>query len=262
MKTLVTLACAPPLLLACSSNAPPGQASGEIAAVNRAGVDSIYISIVTLGTPSPSVNDAGSYRGSPVTVGSCTYYPPLAPVADPAPGSGTPNTEANVGTISVVDGASHGTVGTYPFASAGYTSGATSSVSPIWQAGDTLTATAAGGALGAFTVSVRALSAPSIAFPSTFSASKDLTLAWTPDPNAQSMTIVIEDATQATFVVCPVSDGLGTVTIDASLFAAFVASDTFNVSASRETDEKIEDGDTPIDMRSMGETNNAAILME
>jgi hypothetical protein len=256
--SLIALACPTLFLLACSADGP---AVGQIDAWNRAGVQSLYVSIVQPGTPAAAVSDAGEYQGNPVTVGACTYFPPPTPPGGPAPGSGTPSTGANAGTISIVDTTSRATLGTYPYSSDGYTPLSGTSLSAQWQSGDTLTATAAGGGVGAFTISVRALSSPSITFPSTFSAAQDMTLTWTPDPNAQSMTVAIADDIRGSFVGCHLADSLGTVTIDSSLFASFVASDGFTVSAYRETDETLQDGNASIEMRSFGATSSVSIVL-
>jgi len=106
------------------------------------------------------------------------------------------------------------------------------------------------------------MSVPSIAFPSTFSATQDVTLTWTPDPNAQSITIAIADDYTASSVACQLADSAGTVTIDASLLGSLNAADKFRAFAYRETDKTIEDGETPVTMRSFGETDRTAMTMK
>jgi hypothetical protein len=228
------------LLLSCSN----GPASGFIDIETLEGSQSLDISIVYPGTPC----DVGGTepQGQPVTIGACTYSPPVA-VADPPPGCGSPYTGANAGTISFVDTTSSSPLGTFSYESGDYTPLAGASPSVPWHAGDTITVTATGDSVGAFSRSVRALSTPSLTFPSPPVGSSDLTVAWVPDENAQSMTISMFNDEDDSSLICRVSDSLGTVTIASRLLHS--ESPTM-VSAERETDETIVDGSTSLQLRS------------
>jgi hypothetical protein len=251
---LIALTC-PTLLLACSSNGP---ASGFIDVGNLAGMQFLYIQIVYPGAPTSGTAES-EFQGKPVTVGACTYFPPLAPVGLPTYGSGTPNTAANAGTIAIVDTTSHGTLGTFSNSSDGYTPLSGVSPSVPWHSGDTVTVTAAGDAVGAFSMSVRTLSTPSVTFPSPSSAAHDLTVTWVPDSNAQLMTIGISNSTRGTSVSCKLSDSLGTLTIDSSLLASF-GGDLLTSSAERETDETVQDGSTSMVLRSFARSTASIAL--
>jgi hypothetical protein len=250
---VIGLAPAASLLLACSG----GSKAGDITVDSSAGTESIFINIVNLGTPSPT----GGVKavGNPVTVGACTV-PPRFVVASPVPGDdGTPNTAASAGAISFVDTTSHATLGTFTNFSAGYTPVGASPTTP-WAPGDTIKVTATGGDVGAFSETIPALASPSVDFPSTFSATASLTLTWTPDPNAQTMTFGLGDRTGSQ-IICQTADSVGTVTVDSSLFASLSAG-TVTLSATRETEVKFQADDTPLQLISRAEASATAMISQ
>jgi hypothetical protein len=202
-----------------------------------------------------------------VTVGACTYDPPPSPIADPPRNCGTPNTAANAGTITVSDNTTISTVATYHWTSQGYPSDAagivsTSFVNPLWQAGDGISVTASGADVPAFSLAIHALSSPAIPLPASFSAHQNLVFSWTPDPNAQTMKVTIEDTNQASLIFCTPEDAAGTLSIDASLFANFSSSDTFTVTISREADVTKSDGPAQVGLRSFSGWDTGSIALE
>lgn len=251
---VIGLAPAASFLLACSG----GSKAGDIIVDKSAGTESIYVNIVNLGTPSPTggVEDVGN----PVTVGACTVPPPVV-IASPVPGDdGTPNTAASAGAISFVDTTSHATLGTFTNFSAGYTPLVGASPTTQWAPGDTIKVTATGGDVGAFSETIPALALPSVDFPSTFSATASLTLTWTPDPNAQTMRFVLGDRTGSQ-IICQTPESVGTVTVDSSLFASFSAG-TVTLFASRETEVKFQDDDTPLQLISSAQASATAMISQ
>jgi hypothetical protein len=251
---IIGLAPAASLLLACSG----GSQAGDISVSNSAGTESIFVNLVNLGTPSPTggVEDVGS----PVTVGACTVPPGFA-IASPVPGDeGTPNTAASAGTISFVDSTSQATLGTFTSSSAGYTPLVGASPTTRWAPGDMITVTATGGDVGAFSQTVPALALPSVDFPSTFSATASLTLTWTPDPNAQTMSFVLDNGSDSE-IICQTPDSVGTVTVDSSLFASFSAG-TVTLSATRSTKVTFQDDGTSLQLISSADASASATISQ
>jgi hypothetical protein len=149
---------------------------------------------------------------------------------------GRPATESSAGTLTLVDVTSNAPIGTLQYANGIYDALPVQYGTPRWHAGDILRVSAPGDQIGAFTVSVPALIPPVVQFPATLDATSDLTITWQPDPNADSMTITLLDsAAQGIEVVCVVPDAQATVTVDASLFAAFKSGDRCQETADRET---------------------------
>jgi hypothetical protein len=181
--------------------------------------------------PVPAVNEFCA--GATTTVGSCCYFAPTPPPPDPVPGTGTPATEASAGTITLLDDTSNTSIGTFSYAGGGYVS-VPMDASDLWQPGDQLTVSAAGAQIGAFTVSAPALIPPSVQAPSSFAAAEGVQVTWQPDPNADTMSITIDDE-DGGIVACSAPDAQGALTMDASLFASFRPGDRCEGSANRET---------------------------
>jgi hypothetical protein len=224
-------------------------------------------SAVTLGIPCELDSGSSPYRGTPVTVGACTYDPPPAPIDDPPGNCGTPNTAANAGTITVSDTTTMSTIATYNWTSQGYPIDPagivlTSFANPLWQAGDGISVTASGADVPAFSLATHALSAPAIPLPTSFSAHQNLVFSWTPDPNAKTMEVTIEDTKQGSFIDCTPEDAAGTLSIDASLFAHFLSSDTFTVTIYREADVAKSDGPAQVGLSSYSGWDTGSIALE
>jgi hypothetical protein len=224
-------------------------------------------SAVTVGIPCEFDSGSSPYQGTPVTLGACTYDPPLSPIADPPRNCGTPNTAANAGTITVSDSTTMSTVATYNWTSQGYPIDpggivSTSFANPVWQVGDAVSVTASGADVPAFSLATHALSAPAIPLPASFSAHENLAFSWTPDPNAQTMEVTIEDTKQGSFIDCTPEDAAGSLSIDASLFANFSSSDTFTVTISREADVTKSDGPAQVGLRSFSGWDTGSIAFE
>jgi len=166
------------------------------------------------------------------TVGSCCS---LAPVMAGyiGPGSGTPATEVSAGTLQLLDGTSHATLGTYDYSNGQYANLPASFYSGGWKAGDELTVTATGGDIGAFQVTGPALTPPTDALQTAVMTGQDLKITWATDPYSQTMSIGMLDATGAQ-IVCTVPEAQQSVTIDASLLSALGTSSSCQGTASRE----------------------------
>jgi hypothetical protein len=172
--------------------------------------------------------------GAERTVGSCCYIPTAPPAPRPTPGH--PLITANAGTVSLVDATTGKDVGslTYGPPSSGYGDGYPELVFidvMEWSPGDLMTIGATGQTVGPFEASVRALAMPSWPAPSGIGGAKEVTFVWAPDPNAHTMTVTLEafsDSKKVSHgtVACEIPDSTGTLTIDASLLAAFEAGDT------------------------------------
>ena len=92
----------------------------------------------------------------------------------------------------------------------------------VWQPGNVLTLSATGGAsIGAFTVSAPALVPPSPSVPAHLGPG-DAVLTWQPDPNADTLSIIVNDGHGAE-VYCRVPDAHASLTIDASLLAVLAS---------------------------------------
>jgi len=172
--------------------------------------------------------------GATATAGGCCYFAPTPPPPDPVPGSGgSVATEANAGPITLVDATSNASLGTFGFSGWGYMS-LPMSAPDVWHAGDLLSVSAAGAQIGAFRVSALALIPPAVQAPSSFAATEDMVITWQPDPNADTMSVTIDDDVGG-IVACSAPDAQGTVTMPGSLLAAFRSGDRCEGSAERAT---------------------------
>ena len=216
--------------------------------------DSFRFQVVKLGKP--CVLDEPDSGHNPVTVGACTYFPPpLIPL--PPPDCGTPNSAASAGTIKLVDKTEGSTLGSW-------TSQADSAsfASSPWKAGDTITVTASGADVPSFTLSAPALSAPSIMLPASLGANHDLALNWTPDPNAETMDVLLNVANRGDSISCTPPDAAGTLVIDASLLANFVSSGSIAITISRKYAATVTDGPAQVQITSFGSTETGSIAFD
>ena len=170
-------------------------------------------------------------------------------------GCGTPSTAANAGTIKLVDTSKGTTLGSWT-SQADWTTFANSP----WVAGDTVTVMASGAEVPSFSISVPALSAPSIMLPASFSPNQNLALSWTPDRNAQTMVVTINATNQGDSIICTPPDAAGTVVIEASLLANF-GPGSFTIKSSREYHAKVSDGAAQVAFRSYGSTETKPITL-
>ena len=173
----------------------------------------------------PAGSSTGSCPGALAVAGPCCVFPPPRPPPTLTGGGGQGGVEAepNAGTIALVDTTSGRPIGTYGYVGGVYTVPSAYGYNAlVWQPGDMLTVSATGGSsIGAFTVSAPALVPPSPVVPSRLGRS-DAVVTWQPDPNADTLSITIEDGRGAE-VYCRVPDAHGSLTIDASVLAALTS---------------------------------------
>jgi hypothetical protein len=166
----------------------------------------------------PFTSHNSGCEGAARTVGSCCYFAPTPPPGSRPPGSGTPATGVSAGTLQLLDGTSHASLGTYDSSNGQYPNLPASFYTGGWKAGDQLTVTASGGEIGAFQVSGPALTPPTEAMPSPANPGQDLTITWAADPNSQAMSIQLLGEG---VIWCTAPEAQQSVTIDASLLSAF-----------------------------------------
>jgi hypothetical protein len=210
---------------------------GELLAQQFAGnpTDQDFIARFVTG-PESDAGPYGTCAGAAQVMGDCCYFPPSPlPVTQP-PGSGSPVADQNAGVVTLVDTTSRAQIGTfnYDHVNDGYPS--MEFAAPVWQPGDILTVRAAGDQVSAFSLSAPALIPPIGQIPSTINLNQDFQITWQPDPNADVMNIWISDGQSAgKGVNCTLPDANGSVTVAASLFAAFQSGDASTVSLGRIT---------------------------
>jgi hypothetical protein len=184
-----------------------------------------YMGVVILSyasLPMPTFDALGLFQATPKTppsecpgtkVGSCCYTPPASslPTFEPA------------GNITVADGSTTLVTMMPP----GYTASSLSDATLQWKPGDTLTITASGGTVDAFTAMVTAPShlvglSPAFTAPLAVSLKSDLVVSWTPssEPCAQISFGLSQGAGLAT-IGCVVDDSAGTLTVPSSLLVRF-----------------------------------------
>jgi hypothetical protein len=172
--------------------------------------------------------------GATRSAGACCYIPNGRGPASPSPYTGYK--WAIPGTLSLVDETTSAPVVSFDSPEIG----GELLGGDAWRPGDVMTIRATGGRdIGAFEASVRALAPLATPPLSSIRRAEALTLAWTPDSNAQTMTLTLEvsspsmNADKTAYlhsvhrgsVVCVVPDAAQTVTVDASLLADFEAGD-------------------------------------
>ncbi|MHB8418886.1 MAG: hypothetical protein ACYDCL_12480, partial [Myxococcales bacterium] len=94
-----------------------------------------------------------------------------------------------------------------------------------------------GGDAGSFSVTARAVGMPGLAAPSSISRSANLTLSWTPDPNATTLQVSLRAETAGLShgeIVCNLPSSMGSATVDASLLSNFETGDSVYMVASNE----------------------------
>jgi hypothetical protein len=222
------------VLLAACGGTPADEGVGQVIVSTSASPlwDTFYVEF------QPVAPAESACTGATVTAGACCVLPPVGPVAlpsDPTSTSGGPATEKSAGQVTLLDVTSNTSIGTYQYSDGNYDALPMYSETALWHPGDALRVSATGDQVGAFAVSVPALSPPVVQVPATFSAGQDLTITWEPDPSADTMTITSSNSdTQDGLIVCAAPDAQGTVTVDASLFVAFKPGDRCTGSATRE----------------------------
>ena len=185
----------------------------------------------------PSSPAAAVCPGASATAGACCLFPPVVEggqlTDDGGTGTGTPSFGESAGVLTLRDDTSGASIGTYDFGSRGYQVPA-DLTPPPWQPGDSLTVSATGAQIGAFTVSAPALPPPTMQFPSSIATTEALHVTWQPDPNADTMTVQVLYASEV--IVCTVRDSDGAVTVDPSLLSTFHSGLTTELAAYREAD--------------------------
>jgi hypothetical protein len=240
------VACGGMVADAPSESTPPhdatGEGSGSGAASAGAGehggtvtgpeavVGELYaLTVVTNGQTSQSFDlnfqvmppPADACDRATSTVGSCCYFAPVRRPPTQPPGSGTPSIESSAGTVTLTDVTSNARIDSFDYRSGAYSHAPANYRSPVWQPGDELRVNAAGDQIGAFTVSASTLLPPAVQVPSPIVRGQDVVITWRPDAHAEAFSFSILDTATGGDVVCSVPDAAGTLTIDASLFAAF-----------------------------------------
>jgi hypothetical protein len=176
-------------------------------------------------------------QGASATAGSCCLFPPVGlpsnVTADGGTGTAIPSFGESAGVLTLRDDTSGASIGTFDFGNLGYQVPG-ELTPPPWQPGDSLSVSATGDQIGAFTVSAPALSPPTMQFPSSITPTDGLKVTWQPDPNADTMTVQVLYASEV--IVCTVRDADGAVTVDPSLLSTFHSGLTTELAAYRETD--------------------------
>jgi hypothetical protein len=195
--------------------------------------------------------------GATLTVGACCFVPGAAVDAGPPTGLAGQNPDggfssigASAGTITLVDEASSGKLAALDYGqmpsgfglAEGYPN---ANINPeAWNDGDPITASAVGSAeVGAFRVTAPGLTLPSTASPTSIAAAKNLTLSWTPDRNAETMTVTLAPYCHSVShgtVSCTVPDSASTVTVDARLMQSFQVGDLCWGTLERATERNVE----------------------
>ncbi|HEY1957433.1 MAG TPA: hypothetical protein VGH28_17565 [Polyangiaceae bacterium] len=213
----------------------------------------------------PYVNQSSSTSACPgatMVVGSCCPFPaprppPFLGVGDGGAG-GPAVPELSAGSLTFSDGTTSATVSTFGFGDGLYEGVPATYPAGAWQPGDTLTVSAAGDQIDAFTISAPALVPPAPSFPSALSLSESLTVAWQPDPNADTIAVSFDDASGAV-VECTVPDAQGKVTFDASLFTEYASGASLQASAQRQTQREITTPNGRIVLETFGWGSNVFV---
>ncbi len=201
--------------------------------------------------------------GATVTVGACCYVPTAPPVDSGAPtlfagesADGGPDfVMLNVGPITLQDSTSKKMLDSLQYMlipdGFGYAEGyPDDDLGPSgWSVGDLLTVRVSGGPLGSFSAQARDVAIPDTQAPASIEPSQGLTLAWTPDPNAQTMTVALYSSSAVSpvtdsyvnhgSVTCTIADSSRTVTIAPSVLAGFPSGDTCSGWLTRTSEETV-----------------------
>jgi hypothetical protein len=193
--------------------------------------------------PNPST-PPNACAGATVTLGACCYVPAAPPVITDSglaglnPDGGPDFVMLDVGTITLFDVTTNATLDGLPYmplvegfgSALGYPG---QDLGPNAVAvGDLVRVSVPAGPLGAaFDAEAHALSLPDTKPPASIVHTSPLVLAWTPDPNATTMTVSL-GATSGT-VTCAVPDSSGTITVAPDLMVAFQPGDTCLASLTR-----------------------------
>ena len=207
-----------------SSSTGPDTIIGQVIALTESTGDSTLqrfdLDLQAISTPLLRTCDGATSK-----IGSCCYFGPVQrpPTQQSGSGTGTPVTESSAGAVTLTDATTNAPIQSFEYASGGYTPPHANYDQLIWQPGDTLRVDAAGADIGAFTVSAPALAVPSVQGPTTIPRAGELAFAWQPDTNAETVVLSFNDGDTGETVVCSAPDSAGSLTLDASLFAAFPA---------------------------------------
>ena len=257
MRTYLVLLCG---ILGCGTPTPDGMPDsgttlpsyGTISVGIATGFESGTINGVTTSGqphnlsaslfPNPALAASTACIGATVTEGACCYVPAPPPtftdggLAGQSADGGPNFVMLNIGPIALTDLTSNAPLGSidwmplvqgfgyaegYPFLDFGPSG---------WNVGDTLQIAVGSGPLGAaFTAQASALAPPQPAAPSSISLAQNVTVGWTADPNAQTMTVALQassgNANHGT-VSCTVPDASARATITPTLLAAFASGDS------------------------------------
>jgi hypothetical protein len=247
-----------------SPDSAPALLIGELLAQQFAGnpTEQYFIARFVTGPESDTgpYSSTGTCAGAAQTVGDCCYFPPSPLTASQPLGSGSPLVDQNAGVLTLVDTTSRAQIGTFNYVTDGYPE--IEFTAAVWQPGDILTVRATGDEVGAFTVSAPALIPPIGQVPSSINLTQDFQITWEPDPNADIINISISDGRSVgKGVNCTLPDANGSVTVAASLFAAFQSGDATAVSLGRiaERDTQTSMGTVEFTTRAYSTTVHAAV---
>jgi hypothetical protein len=190
---------------------PPSGASDDCEGATRAAGDCcVFAAVGGIATPAPSPNDS-TVVGAPAT-------PRIS--------------QANAGTVTVVDTTTAAKLTTSLYADGGYL--ATTFSPAVWSAGDEITFTASGEDMPAFSVSGRTLAPFTSALVATVVQGLDLRVAWDPGPSDQRMVISMSDQDSGATVHCGVPASQGEVLVDATLIGTPAPGTTFRTDVTLE----------------------------
>jgi hypothetical protein len=200
--------------------------------------------------PNATASAPSPCAAATITDGACCYVP-AAPPSDAGAGSGDGGPDfvmLDVGPIAltnVTSGAALGSLGYTVFPEGvGYADGyPAQDLGPAaWNAGDTLQIAIQAGPLGsAFTAQTQALASPKTTSPSSIARTQGVTISWTPDANADVMTVTL-GATSAShgLVTCVSPDTSKSVTITPPVLAGFTSGDAIAGVITRTKSQQID----------------------
>ncbi|HEY3821159.1 MAG TPA: hypothetical protein VGL81_28535 [Polyangiaceae bacterium] len=218
------------------------------------------ISGAFVSTPDVSVPDASAAATCPSTgtvSGSCCFVPPAAASDAGAADAGSVMFDS-AGTITVSDGTT-AVAALMAASNGGYAISSANNPSVKWTGGDTLTFSAAGGAVDAFmgslvTVADFAGLTPALSYTAatTVPLDADFVVKWTPGTGTGVHLFVdaLKGTAQEGAITCDASDSAGTVTVPMALLSKLATGDTGVVTLTRSNLATASDDNTTVDLLS------------
>jgi hypothetical protein len=193
---------------------------------------------------------------------TCCYTPPPATSS-----SGGSLTTYGAGTITVTDSGS--TIDSLTYSGGLYVP---STTAPVWNPGDSLTVSASGATVDAFTATVKAPGilaglAPALSFTSAISIplASNWSIAWTPDTaSGENVILSISAITSAEAsagdITCTVPDSAGTVSVPSALLGNFATGEKATVILTRYAGANATDANAVVHVLVNVEAGGSAML--